>query len=105
MTLHAKFSGNTAFVQRLCRSFVTTTSQGVDELESAVAAGERNRIRLQAHKIRSGGTSVHAHRLAAIAANIESEAMTASIPELSAAAGMLRRAFEKACQHIESRLS
>jgi two-component system, sensor histidine kinase and response regulator len=104
MTLHAKFAGDTAFVRRLCQTFVTTTGQGLDELESAVAAGERTRIRLLAHRIRSGGTGVYAHRLAAIAANIESEAMTASSTELGAAAGALRRAFDEACLHIGSRL-
>jgi len=44
MTLHAKFSGDTVFVRRLCQTFVTSTSQGLEELESAVAAGERARV-------------------------------------------------------------
>lgn len=104
MTLHAKFSGDTAFVRRLCRTFMTTTCQGLDELDSAVTASERTRISLVAHRIRSGGTGVYAHRLAAIAANIESEAMTASITELGAAAEALRHAFDEACLHIGSRL-
>ena len=36
MTLHAKFSGDMAFVRRLCQTFVSTTSQGLEELDSAV---------------------------------------------------------------------
>jgi two-component system, sensor histidine kinase and response regulator len=102
MTLHAKFSGDTAFVRRLCQTFVTTTSQGLEDLNSAVAAGERTRIRLLAQKIKSGGSSVYAHRLAAIAANIESAATTAAMPELVAAAETLRRAFEEASLQIGS---
>jgi HPt (histidine-containing phosphotransfer) domain-containing protein len=83
---------------------VTTTSQGIEELEAAVAAGERTRVRLLAHKMRSGGALVYAHRVAAIAANIESEAMTAALPELAAATAACRRAFEAACRYIDSRL-
>jgi HPt (histidine-containing phosphotransfer) domain-containing protein len=104
MTLHAKFSGDTVFVRRLCQTFVTNTSQGLDELESAVAAAERARIRLLAHKIRAAGSTVYAHSLAAIAANIESEAMTAAMPALATATDTLRRAFDEATLHIGSRL-
>lgn len=104
MTLHAKFSGDTPFVRRLCRIFVTTTSQGLDELDGAVTAGERTRVRHLAYKIKSDGSSVYAHRLAALAANLESEAMTATLAELAAAAETLRRAFDEASLHIGSRL-
>ncbi len=104
MTLHAKFSGDTVFVRRLCHTFVTSTGQTIEELESAVAAGERNRIRLLAHKIKGGGAGVYAHRLEAIAANIESESVTAAAPELAAAVESLRRAFEEARAFIGSQL-
>jgi two-component system, sensor histidine kinase and response regulator len=104
MTLHAKFSGDTVFVRRLCQTFVTSTSHGLDELESAVAAAERPRVRLLAHKIRAAGSTVYAHRLAALAANIESEALTAAMPALAAAVETLRRAFDDATLHIGSRL-
>jgi two-component system sensor histidine kinase/response regulator len=104
MTLNAKFSGDTAFVRRLCHTFVTSAGQGLEELDGAVAAGERNRVRLLAHKIKGGGSSVYAHRLAAIAANIESEAMTAGMPELVAAVDTLRKAFDEASLHIGAAL-
>jgi two-component system, sensor histidine kinase and response regulator len=104
MTLHAKFSGDRAFVQRLCQTFVTGTSHGLEELDSAVAAGERARIRLLAHKIKGGGSGVHAHRLVAIAANIESAALSAAMPELVAAVDRLRKAFDEATLHIGARL-
>jgi HPt (histidine-containing phosphotransfer) domain-containing protein len=84
---------------------VTTTAQGLEELDSAVAAGERTRVRLLAHKIKGGGSSVYAHRLAAIAANIESAALTAAMPELTAAVDALRKAFDEATLHIGSRLT
>jgi two-component system, sensor histidine kinase and response regulator len=105
MTLHAKFSGDTAFVRRLCQTFVTSTTHGLEELDGAVSAGERTRVRLLAHKIKGGGSSVNAHRLAAIAANIESEAMTAAIPELTAALDTLRKAFDEATLHIGAQLT
>ena len=104
MTLHAKFSGDRAFVQRLCQTFVTTTSHSLEELDSAVAAGERARVRLLAHRIKGGGSSVYAHRLAAIAANIESAALTAAMPELVAAVDALRKAFDEATLHIGARI-
>lgn len=104
MTLHAKYSGDTVFVRRLCQTFVTSTSQGLEELETAVAADERARVRLFAHKIRAAGSTVYAHRLVAIAANIESEAMSTAMPALAAAADMLRRAFDEATLHIGARL-
>lgn len=104
MTLHAKFSGDTVFVRRLCQTFVTNTGLGLEELESAVAAGERARIRLLAHKIRAAGSTVYAHRLTAISANIESEAMTAAMPALAAATETLRQAFDEATLHIGARL-
>jgi two-component system, sensor histidine kinase and response regulator len=104
MMLHAKYSGDTVFVRRLCQTFVTSTSQGLEELESAVAAGERARVRLLAHKVRAAGSTVYAHRMVAIAANIESEAMSTAMPALAAAADMLRRAFDEATLHIGARL-
>jgi len=104
MTLHAKFSGDRAFVQRLCQTFVTTSSHSLEELDSAVAAGERARVRLLAHRIKGGGSSVYAHRLAAIAANIESAALTAAMPELVAAVDTLRKAFDEATLHIGARI-
>jgi HPt (histidine-containing phosphotransfer) domain-containing protein len=103
-TLQAKFSGDVIFVRRLCQTFVTNTSQGMEELESAVAADERARIRLLAHKIRAAGSTVYALRLAAIAANIESEALTGAMPALASAVETLRRAFDEAILHIGSRL-
>jgi CheY-like chemotaxis protein/HPt (histidine-containing phosphotransfer) domain-containing protein len=105
MTLRAKFSGDAAIVRRHCQTFMTATSQGLEEIEGAIAAGERSRIRLLAHKIRSGGSRVYAHRLAAIAANIESEAMTAPIPQLSAVVDALRKAFDEATLHIGAGLT
>ncbi|MBS0420808.1 MAG: response regulator [Proteobacteria bacterium] len=105
MTLNAKFSGDMAFVRRLCQTFVTTTGQGLEELDSAVAAGERNRIRLLAHKIKSAGSSIHAHRLAALAANIESAAMSAAPTEITSAVDALRKAFDEATLHIGAHLT
>jgi two-component system sensor histidine kinase/response regulator len=105
MTLHAKFSGDMAFVRRLCQTFITSTSHELEELDSAVAAAERARIRLLAHKIKGAGSGVYAHRLAAIAANIESAAMSAALPELVAAADTLRKAFDEATLDIGARLT
>jgi len=104
MTLRAKFAGDTTFVRRLCQTFTTSTSQCLEELDSAVSAGERTRIRLLAHKIKGGGASVYAHRIAALAANIESESMTAPIVDLSSATETLRRAFDEATLHIGAQL-
>jgi two-component system, sensor histidine kinase and response regulator len=100
MTLNTKFSGDTAFVRRLCQTFITSTSQSLDELDGAVSAAERTRVRLLAHKIKGGGSGVYAHRLTAMAANIESESMTVAVPELAAAVNNLRRAFDEATLHI-----
>jgi two-component system sensor histidine kinase/response regulator len=104
MMLHAKFSGDRGFVRRLCQTFVTATSHSLEELDSAVAAGERMRVRLLAHRVKGGGSSVYAHRLAAIAANIESAALTVPMPELLAALDTLRKAFDEATLHIGARL-
>ena len=104
MMLHAKFSGDRAFVRRLCQTFVTGTSHSLEELDSAVAAGERTRVRLLAHRVKGGSSSVYAHRLAAIAANIESAALTIPMPELVAALDTLRKAFDEATLHIGARL-
>ena len=104
MMLHAKFSGDRAFVRRLCQTFVTGTSHSLEELDSAVAAGERTRVRLLAHRVKGGSSSVYAHRLAAIAANIESAALTVPMPELAAALDTLRKAFDEATLHIGARL-
>jgi two-component system sensor histidine kinase/response regulator len=104
MTLHAKFSGDAAAVRRLCQSFITSTLQAMMGLDGAVASAERTSVRRLAHKIKSGSTGVYAHRVAALAANIESQAMTATLTELAIASAALRRAFEEACLHVESRL-
>ena len=104
MMLHAKFSGDRAFVRRLCQTFVTGTSHSLEELDSAVAAGERTRVRLLAHRVKGGSSSVYAHRLAAIAANIESAALTIPMPELVEALDTLRKAFDEATLHIGARL-
>jgi two-component system, sensor histidine kinase and response regulator len=104
MTLHAKFSGDVAFVRRLCQTFITSTGQCLEELDSALEAAELNRVRQLAHKIKGGSTGVYAHRMAAIADNIESAALTATNAELVTAADALRKAFDEATLHIGARL-
>jgi two-component system, sensor histidine kinase and response regulator len=105
MTLRAQFSGDLAFVRSLCESFVASTSHSLDELEAAVAAGEPTRVRLLAHKIKGGSTGVHAHRMAALAAGIESEALSTTMAALQVAVESLRRAFDEASLHIGAELS
>jgi CheY-like chemotaxis protein/HPt (histidine-containing phosphotransfer) domain-containing protein len=104
MTLDAKYSGDATLVRRLCQAFVTGTTQNLEELDGATAAGERPRVRLLAHKIKTAGSELYAHRVAAIAAHIESEAMTAPMPALASAVETLRRAFDEASLHIGSRV-
>lgn len=105
MTLKAKFSADAAALRGLCHTFITSTTHQLEELDSAVSMGERMRVRLLTHKIKVGGSGVYAHRLAAIAAQIESEAMTATLAQIAAATDSLRRAFDEVALHIGSSLS
>jgi CheY-like chemotaxis protein len=104
VTLQAKFAGDVVFMRHLCQAFIGSTSKCLNELDRAVAAGERERIRLTAHKIKGGGASIHAHRLTTLAAYIEQQSMTEALTELASAAEALRSAFDEVTLHIGAQL-
>jgi two-component system, sensor histidine kinase and response regulator len=95
VTLRAKFEGDTAFVHRLCQTFVTSVSPLLSELGRAAEAGERTLVRTLAHRIKGAGTNIHAHRVAILAARLESQSATMAPSELSRAVGDLGRAFDE----------
>jgi two-component system, sensor histidine kinase and response regulator len=101
-TLRVKFQGDTAFVQRLCQTFLTSVSPLLNELGRAAEAGERSVVRTVAHKIKGAGTNLHAHRVAVLATRIESEAASMAPSELSQAVGDLGRAFDEVAACISA---
>jgi two-component system, sensor histidine kinase and response regulator len=104
VTLRAKFEGDTAFVQRLCQTFLTSVSPLLSELGRAAEAGERTLVRTLAHRIKGAGTNIQAHRVAMLAARLESESASMALPELSRAAGDLGRAFDEVATCISLEL-
>jgi len=104
VTLRAKFGSDTAFVQRLCQTFLASVGPLVNELRRAAEASERTLVRTLAHRIKGAGTNLHAHRIAILAARIESEAASMSPSELSQAIDALGRAFDEIATRIASEL-
>jgi two-component system, sensor histidine kinase and response regulator len=104
VTLRAKFEGDTAFVHRLCQTFLTSVGPLLSELGRAAAAGERPVVRALAHRIKGAGTNIHAHRVATLAARIESGSASMALSELSQAVGDLGRAFDETATCISSEL-
>lgn len=80
VTLRAKFEGDTAFVQRLCQTFPTSVSPLLSELGRAAEAGERTLVRTLAHRIKGAGANIQAHRVAMLAARLESESARMALP-------------------------
>lgn len=103
-TLRAKFAGDTAFVQRLCQTFLSSVSPLLSELGRAAEAGERTLVRALAHRIKGAGANIHARRVAILAARVESESTNLSASELSQAVGDLERAFDEIARCISSEL-
>lgn len=102
VTLRVKFQGDTAFVHRLCQTFLASVSPLLSELGRAAEAGERPVVRTLAHKIKGAGTNLHAHRFAVLAARIESESASMALAELSQAVKDLGRAFDEIATCISS---
>lgn len=80
VTLRAKFEGDTAFVQRLCQTFLTSVSPLLSELGRAAEAGERTLVGTLAHRIKGAGANIQAHRVAMLAARLESESAGMALP-------------------------
>jgi HPt (histidine-containing phosphotransfer) domain-containing protein len=104
LALHAQFDGDSAFVRRLCQTFVSSTSRILNELGAAALAGERTAVQALAHKIKGAGHNVHAHPMATLAATIESGAVSLPLPELTRSIDALRRAFDELLAHVSSEL-
>lgn len=102
--LRAKFGDDALFVQRLCGAFLASVSQLVNELGRAAEAGERTALKALAHKIKGAAANMHAHRIARLAAGIESGSSSMPLPELSQAVEALGRAFAELNEYISSEL-
>lgn len=102
--LRAKFGDDSIFVRRLCQAFLASVGQLLNELGRAAGAGERTVLKALAHKIKGAATNMHAHRIAMLAARIESEASSMPPSELSQAVDALGRAFDEVSEYISAEL-
>jgi len=102
--LRAKFRDDSAFVRRLCQTFLTSTRQLMNELERAAYAGDRAQLRALAHKIKGASNNVYAHRAAALAAQIEWGSTGLTVSALNPAIEALRRAIDEIATQVSSEL-
>jgi len=95
---------DTEFVHGVCQTFLTTVSQLLNEMNGAARAGERPLLRALAHKIKGAANNLHAHRVATLATQIESESANMRQSELSQRIAALRQPFDEVTAHVSSEL-
>jgi len=103
--LRGRFQGDTAFVQRLCQTFLASARRLVNELERAAGAGDRAQLRALAHKVKGASNNVHAHAAATLAARIEEASSSITPAQLSSAIDTLRRAIEDVATQVSAELA
>jgi CheY-like chemotaxis protein/HPt (histidine-containing phosphotransfer) domain-containing protein len=103
--LRGRFQGDTAFVLRLCQTFLASARRLVNELERAAGAGDRAQLRALAHKVKGASDNVHAHAAATLAARIETESSSMTLAQLSRAIDALRRAVEDVATQVSAELA
>ncbi len=82
-------------IREFVQMFVTLTAPLVGEFGDAVRAGDLERVRRSAHKLKGSCGSAGARQLAAVAQRAERAAHAAAIPELPALADELAHAFAR----------
>lgn len=54
--------GNTALIERLCSTFITSATKILSELKTALAKGDLTQVGAEAHKIKSMIAAMNMHR-------------------------------------------
>jgi len=74
---------DTAFMRELLATFRASAASALAEMQRALAALDRERLRRSAHKLRGASENIGAARLRDLAALVESEAAAAAVDQLA----------------------
>jgi two-component system sensor histidine kinase/response regulator len=95
-----------AFLQELCETFVASSSRIVEDLNRALASGDRPALSSLAHKLKGGSASVCAHHVAKLAAALEKDAKEERpLEELAQSVAALRKAFDEAAGYVHTEMA
>jgi CheY-like chemotaxis protein len=89
------------FMAELCRTFMASSAQLIEELRQAAAAADRPQLQALAHKLKGGAGSVCAQRASDLALALERTAEVASEAELAATVEQLQAALAECVRVIQ----
>lgn len=95
--------GNPADTRALLDDYLATTQADLNELRTAQAAGDLERLARQAHKLKGAARLVGAHPLAEAAASLEHAAKQADWPQVLPLAADVATAVERLRRHVVER--
>lgn len=103
--LRALVGDDTEFMQDLCKTFLSSSVQIVEELKRAVSASDRASLGAMAHKLKGGSGSVCAQRVVELATSLEKSASSVPLPELTASVDQIRAALDECAEFIEAKVA
>jgi two-component system sensor histidine kinase/response regulator len=92
--------GDKTFAQELVATFIASGEQQLAEISYAVATPNRAALAKAAHKLKGASANIHAHRLKALAEQMESESGAADAGALQRWDALLRQEFERVRQFL-----
>ena len=89
--LHEVTGGDAEFERELIETFVTSGDQCLADIVAAVQSSDYETLGRRAHALKGASANIHAHRLSAAAAHLETAARSNSIREID---GLVRQVRE-----------
>jgi two-component system sensor histidine kinase/response regulator len=99
--LRAIANNDAAFVEELCRAYVATTTEIIEELVRAHACEDRAAIAALGHQLKGSSQTMFAERVAALALQLERNAPQMPSAEIEANLRAIRAAVEECAGYVE----
>jgi PAS domain S-box-containing protein len=96
---------NLQLMKKICRSFVDDSIGLTEKLAQAAASADRTAFKAASHKLTGSSSSIHARRMAAAAAALESCDAGPHAAELDALMDEMRAALHECAAYVERKLA
>jgi DNA-binding response OmpR family regulator len=93
------------FVSRLCRSFVVSAAETVDELDRAAANTDRSSLVSLGHKLKGSSRTVFATRIGDLAENLERDAVHQPEADIEMTLSDIRSAVNECSRYVIQNLA
>jgi signal transduction histidine kinase/DNA-binding NarL/FixJ family response regulator len=100
-TAVAEFGGDRSMVESVLSGFLAQLQTQAAALDAAVASGDAQTLRSEAHKVKGGAANLTALPLSAAAAELERIARSGEFSRAGEAMGEFRREWERLCDYLE----